>query len=150
MQKKNGNQSQNIKPQLAVCLKRPARSQIRISRGCLFATSGYLSTNFETTLETGTWEVVKKVVISLNSLKMEDQRICFHEKFDNIPNYLILSFETLLYSQWRQQCFVCFRKLFVCLCVNFHFWKILIIGRGHRMSHWSSWDRNIWYTSDKQ
>ena len=35
---------------------------------------------------------------SLNSLKMEDQRVRFHKKFDNIPDYKILSFETLLYS----------------------------------------------------
>ena len=35
-----------------------------------------------------------------------------------------MSFETLLYSQWRQQCFFCFRKFFVCLWVNFYFWKI--------------------------
>ena len=53
-QQKHVKQFKNIKPQLAVCLKRPARSQITKSRGCLFATSGYLSTNFETTLETGT------------------------------------------------------------------------------------------------
>ena len=31
--------------------------------------------------------IVKKVVITLNSLKMEDQRVCFHKKFDNIPDY---------------------------------------------------------------
>ena len=46
------------------------------------------------------------------------------------PDYKILSFETLLYSQWRQQCFVCFRKLFLCLWVNFYFWKIKWLARG--------------------
>ena len=51
MQQKNGNQFQNIKPQMS---KKSRRSQIRISRRCLFATKGYLSTNFETTLQTGT------------------------------------------------------------------------------------------------
>ena len=90
----------------------------------------YVSTNFKINLETGTWEVVKKVVISLNSLKMEDQLVCFHKIFDNIPGYEILSFETLLYSQWWQQCFVCFHKLFVCLWVNFHFWKIKWLAGG--------------------
>ena len=29
---------------------------------------------------------------------MEDQRVRFHKKFDNIPDYKILPFETLLYS----------------------------------------------------
>ena len=48
----------------------------------------------------------------------------FIKKFDNIPDYEILSFETLLCSQWRQQCFVCFCKLFVSLWVNFYLWKI--------------------------
>ena len=62
----------------------------------------------------------KKVVISVNSLKMEDQ-LCFHKKSENIPNYKILSFETLLCSQQRQQCFVYFCKLFLCLWVSFHF-----------------------------
>ena len=37
---------------------------------------------------------------------------------------MLKTFETLLYSQWRQQCFVCFRKLFVCLWVNFYISKI--------------------------
>ena len=37
-QQKYVKQFKNIKPQLAVCLKRPGKSQIRISRRCLFAT----------------------------------------------------------------------------------------------------------------
>ena len=30
---------------------------------------------------------------------MEEQRVCFHKKIDKIPDYKILSFEALLYSQ---------------------------------------------------
>ena len=74
--------------------------------------------------------IVKKVVISLNSLKMEDQRVCFHKKFEKIPDYKILFFESLLYSQWRHQCFVCFRQLFVSLWTNFYFWKIKWLAGG--------------------
>ena len=121
------------------CMSGAARSKIRLNRECLFATWEYVLTNFKTTLQTGTWEVVKEVTISLNSLKIKDQRVFFHKKFDNILDYQILSFETLLHFQWRQQYFVCFRKLFVCLWVN-TFLKNQMIGRGHRMSHWSSWD----------
>ena len=55
---------------------------------------------------------------------MEDQRICFHTNIDSIPDYKILSFEKLLYSQWQQQRFVGFRKLSVYLSINFYFWKI--------------------------
>ena len=109
-------------------MSRTARSKIRLNRECLFATWGYVSTNFKTTLQTRTWQVVKKVVISLNSLKIKDQRVCFHKKFDNISDYQILSFETLLYFQWRQQCFVCFRKVFMCLWVNI-FLKIYFYDR---------------------
>ena len=32
----------------------------------------------------------KKVVISLNSLKIADQPVCFHKKLDNIPDYKTL------------------------------------------------------------
>ena len=50
--------------------------------------------------------------------------IIFIKTFIIYPGYKILSFETLLHFQWRQQCFVCFRKIFFCLWINFYFWKI--------------------------
>ena len=115
-------QLSNIKPKLAVCLKRPAKSQIIIKGNAYLQPK--VSTNFKSILETGTWEVVEKVVINLNLRKIEDQSFCFHKKFDNLPDHKIFSFKTLLYSQWQQQCFVCLRKLFVCLWVYFYFWKI--------------------------
>ena len=103
-------------------MSRAARSKIRLNRECLFATWGYVLTNFKTTLQTGTWEVVKKVAISLNSLKIKDQRVCFHKKFDNIPDYQILSFETLLYFQSRQT--LSASVSFSCVFGSIYFWKI--------------------------
>ena len=61
---------------------------------------------------------------------MEDQRDYFRKKLIIYLGYKILSFETLLYSQWQQQCFVCFHKLFFCLWINFYFWKIKWLAGG--------------------